>query len=247
MRSFFEKAVLVCVPVLFTCALLALVGVMQGRSATGIVANVITPLVDFKKPVTGAARPKVNTVAPSSASSGTSKKIIVKKDQTSPIIVLPAPTPRTYQSSLSEREVSELLKMHNSVRATKDVPPLIWSQELAQSAEDWADTLANRGCVLEHSGNQYGETIYYSRKYGPHQTARTPDEVMQGFLAEAPLYTYETNSCKEGEICGHYTQIMWADTQRVGCAKSLCLSDERKEIWVCHYDPPGNIEGLKPY
>ncbi len=144
-------------------------------------------------------------------------------------------------------ENDTLLMLHNKARAAHGVAPLSWSPVLEKSATAWADTLASRGCTLAHSGKTYGENIYYSRKYGAGQTPRKPAEIMDSFLAEETFYDHATNACVTGEVCGHYTQIMWANTTEVGCAKSLCLSDERKEIWVCHYSPKGNIEGLSPY
>ena len=147
---------------------------------------------------------------------------------------------------LSTDEARELLALHNAARREKGIAPLSLAPYLTESAQEWANTLASRGCVLEHSESGYGENIYYSRKYGSNQTPREPQEVMQAFLDEALSYDYASNVCT-GEVCGHYTQIMWADTERVGCAKSLCLSDEREEIWVCHYDPQGNIDGQSPY
>jgi len=45
-------------------------------------------------------------------------------------------------------------------------------------------------------------------------------------------------------VCGHYTQIVWRDTKQVGCGVAR---DNRREIWVCNYDPPGNWVGHRPY
>jgi len=40
--------------------------------------------------------------------------------------------------------------------------------------------------------------------------------------------------------CGHYTQIIWADTQKVGCAYHNCNKGNEGAFFVCHYWPPGN-------
>lgn len=44
--------------------------------------------------------------------------------------------------------------------------------------------------------------------------------------------------------CGHYTQLVWRSTKRVGCAKVICAGNV---IIVCNYDPPGNFLGQEPY
>jgi hypothetical protein len=39
---------------------------------------------------------------------------------------------------------------------------------------------------------------------------------------------------------GHYTQIVWPTTTRVGCAVA---SNGRNDYLVCRYSPAGNIDG----
>jgi hypothetical protein len=41
---------------------------------------------------------------------------------------------------------------------------------------------------------------------------------------------------------GHYTQIIWRKTQRLGCA---IAKTRRDEILLCRYFPAGNIFGQK--
>ncbi len=103
-----------------------------------------------------------------------------------------------------------------------------------------------------------------------------------GWVSEKECYDYASNryvwnnSCKSanerilrrplspGErgplnTVGHYTQVVWKDTKKVGCGKQTCgeYYDERIGgnakgiVWVCNYDPHGNItiNGVKqkPY
>ena len=42
------------------------------------------------------------------------------------------------------------------------------------------------------------------------------------------------------EDVGHYTQIVWPTTTRVGCA---IASTARTDYLVCRYSPAGNIDG----
>ncbi|KAJ6759314.1 hypothetical protein OIU74_025899 [Salix koriyanagi] len=48
------------------------------------------------------------------------------------------------------------------------------------------------------------------------------------------------------EECGHYTQIVWRETKRIGCARVDCFGG-RGVFMTCNYDPPGNYIGEKPY
>ena len=47
-----------------------------------------------------------------------------------------------------------ILDLHNSLRARHHAPPLVWSQDLVASAQNWANNLAN-SCTFYHSGKQH--------------------------------------------------------------------------------------------
>ncbi|KRT86192.1 hypothetical protein AMK59_384, partial [Oryctes borbonicus] len=55
------------------------------------------------------------------------------------------------------------------------------------------------------------------------------------------------------QTSGHYTQLIWADTEYIGCGfNSHSNGDEEsvyevEEIYVCHYGPRGNLLGRFPY
>jgi len=38
---------------------------------------------------------------------------------------------------------------------------------------------------------------------------------------------------------GHFTQLAWVATTSIGCGVTQCGG---LELWVCNYDPPGNVE-----
>lgn len=54
-------------------------------------------------------------------------------------------------------------------------------------------------------------------------------------------------------MCGHYTQMVWADTHKLGCAVHVCAQmdgldwPEPANFLVCNYFPAGNYEGVRPY
>jgi uncharacterized protein YkwD len=53
-----------------------------------------------------------------------------------------------------------MLDAHNAVRAKVGVPPLVWSPELADVAQDWANHLIATGGLTHRPSNRYGENIY---------------------------------------------------------------------------------------
>ncbi|HTP87786.1 MAG TPA: CAP domain-containing protein [Bryobacteraceae bacterium] len=131
----------------------------------------------------------------------------------------------------------EMTAAHNVVRSRVGVAPLTWSSRLADRAQEWADHLAARH-QFQHSPNSpYGENLFEIDG-----GSATPADVVADWASEARDYDYRTNQCRG--VCGHYTQIVWRGTKEVGCAMAR---DGRREIWVCEYDPPGNIIGRRPY
>ena len=148
---------------------------------------------------------------------------------------------------VSSSEQILLLATHNAARGAVSVSPLTWSSSVAVNAQAWADELAERGCVWDHSSTELGENIFYSWNTNPN-AKREANEAVDWWVAEEANYTYSSNTCEPGQVCGHYTQVVWADTTQVGCGKSTCdIPGKFEEVWVCQYSPPGNIVGERPY
>jgi pathogenesis-related protein 1 len=133
---------------------------------------------------------------------------------------------------------NEMLAAHNRIRSRMNVPALVWSNRLAAYAQQWADSLIARNEFRHRSQRKYGENLFEIRG-----GSATPAEVIASWAAESRNYDYRSNSCHG--VCGHYTQIVWRDTQEVGCA--VARGRGRREVWVCNYDPPGNYRGRRPY
>ncbi len=137
---------------------------------------------------------------------------------------------------------TEMLAAHNAVRKTVGGPPLVWSDRLAAVAQEWANTLVEHNEFKHRPHSMFGENLFEIR--GPRAHA-SPSQVVQSWASESRDYDYRTNQCLHGpRSCGHYTQIVWSTTKQVGCAVAR---GERREIWVCDYDPPGNWVGSRPY
>jgi len=129
---------------------------------------------------------------------------------------------------------------HNAVRTPLGIADLSWDTTVAVVAQAYAEQLASENCAFYHSMGSYGENLYWAKGFEP-----TPADVTNSWASEVQFYDYATNSCTPGEMCGHYTQIVWADTERVGCGMAYC--SDGSEVWVCNYDPPGNWIGEWPY
>lgn len=117
--------------------------------------------------------------------------------------------------------------------------PLVWDWKLESYAQWWA---AQRkvDCNMTHSHGPYGENIFW----GSGQSW-TPLDAVRFWVDEKQYYSYDTNDCEVGQMCGHYTQVVWRDSRNIGCARVVC--DNGDVFMTCNYDPPGNYIGEKPY
>jgi len=152
---------------------------------------------------------------------------------------------RSVGSDLTPEEIRQLLASHNKARAKVGLGPLVWSDRLALYAHEWADHLASISRRMEHrphSGRwkqEYGENLFMGTAgyYG------VEDAVA---MWEREKSAYDGGTINEFNVhaCGHYTQLVWRTTKRIGCAKVECAGNV---IIVCNYDPPGNVLGQTPY
>jgi pathogenesis-related protein 1 len=130
-----------------------------------------------------------------------------------------------------------MLDAHNAIRARVGVPPLVWSPQLAAAAQEWVNHLIATHRFEHNTFDRYGENLYAISG-----GVASPDEVVGAWAEEARGYDIRTNSCTG--VCGHYTQLVWRTTRAAGCAVA---SDAYRQVWMCDYDPPGNIVGERPY
>ncbi|WGZ94471.1 MAG: CAP domain-containing protein [Candidatus Thiothrix putei] len=153
--------------------------------------------------------------------------------------------------------VTEMLDSHAQARAAVAVMPLIWSSQMTDYAQQWANHLAtNNGCQMQHRSVagmnplNAGENLYWASAVqwtdGRTEVQNiTSAHVASAWASEIADYDYASNTCVPGKMCGHYTQMVWRNSTEVGCAMAIC--PDKGQIWVCNYNPPGNVLGEKPY
>ncbi|XP_024149654.1 peptidase inhibitor 16 isoform X1 [Oryzias melastigma] len=151
-------------------------------------------------------------------------------------------------SVLDDEQEELLVELHNHYRgqvspSAAAMLPLKWDGNLKVIAESYASK-----CSWQHNPDleDTGENLFAGTG---HLDLR---EAVEKWFLERLYYTYGNNSCDDDMMCGHYTQMVWADTHRIGCAVHLCNTVEQLEwtdvhLLVCNYFPAGNYEDQRPY
>ncbi len=138
---------------------------------------------------------------------------------------------------------------HNAVRAEVGVRPLVWNTSLAATAQAWADQCSDTAAPSGFIDHNLSRSATYLYVVGENIYANTgaakANDAVSAWASEIANYDYASNTCTG--ICGHYTQIVWAATHEVGCARSSCPRLTFSNTIVCNYGPGGNIVGQKPY
>jgi uncharacterized protein YkwD len=153
-----------------------------------------------------------------------------------------APPPSKTGSSVSEKDAKTALDFHNQVRRDVGVAPLQWSKELAAYAQEWADHLAAKSCTMAHRprtgewAQQFGENIFW----GSNNTYSVKDACLSWY-SEKKDFTGPVFTGNEASVVGHYTQMVWKSTTKVGIGVAQCSGGGI--IIVANYDPPGNYLG----
>lgn len=139
---------------------------------------------------------------------------------------------------------ARLLAVHDRERRATGAAPLAWDRGLAAAAAAYGPTLERLG-KLAHSPRAsrpgQGENLWMGTR-GAYQI----EEMAGGWAAEkrlfrAGFFPAVSVSGKWSDV-GHYTQMIWKGTTRMGCALH---KGRRWDFLICRYSPPGNVVGQR--
>lgn len=153
-------------------------------------------------------------------------------------------SPNLLNSGITEAEKQLIVDAHNRYR-TEVKPPacvmfkLSWDDELSMLAKKWSEN-----CIFKHDPNfqrripgkyNVGQNLAYGYS--------SWENTMKAWYDEYKDYNY--GKLKHNGVVGHYTQMVWATTTRIGCYFSNCKTMRR--FYVCNYAPGGNFATRQPY
>lgn len=167
-------------------------------------------------------------------------------------------------ASVEPDALVNITKFHNDFRASvipaaaTPLPALKWNRDLAQLAQNYAEQ-----CVYGHSGvtdvagfDRIGENLaasWGSYDFATLDLATVWPDLVTLWHDEVEVYNYSNNTDCVNNPCGHYTQIVWANTTDIGCGIATCTTlgsisfSDKSVFLVCNYGPAGNVDGNRPY
>ncbi|KAF1747076.1 hypothetical protein GCK72_023535 [Caenorhabditis remanei] len=153
-----------------------------------------------------------------------------------------------------------LVSYHNVYRAKHNAPALINDLVLESRGKRWADELAyHKGCLVHEQPRTYGENLFFfgARHLPSPQTLAAA--IIQSFYLEGIGYNYSSWKPMSFFKTGHFTQLIWKDSRKIGVGVSIvksssirsqCVSSSPNMYFifvVVKYDPAGNFESQKSY
>jgi hypothetical protein len=174
-------------------------------------------------------------------------------------------------AELSAQQKQAMLDGHNGIRSdvasglVADQPTatnmvkLDWDDDLSQVVQNWVGR-----CTWGHNPNRTSEyaalvggNTYVGENLAVYLTSGSPpnlvDFAMDSWVDEVADYTYGPIDSSSVGATGHYTQIVWAGTHRVGCGLAICpgsafgYPNYTGYFLGCDYAQGGNYIGSYPY
>lgn len=162
------------------------------------------------------------------------------------LVLTAALTPFLLGAALPRPFDERVLDAQNLERAELGIPQLEWDADLAADAKAWAVHLA-RTNRFEHSVDAPGTEPQGENLWAGTRGYYSPEAMVDLWASEKKNYRFgifpDNSTTGDIEDVGHYTQLIWYDTRRVGCA--VAQSNE-EDILVCRYSQAGNVIGQIP-
>ena len=162
--------------------------------------------------------------------------------------------------------IDSIINYSNTLRRTRGSSNMFkmeWDPFLAKAAAEWVSR-----CNYKHGYptdkfpypdglSSVGENLFATSL----PTINTT-QTIQYWFSESNYYDISgpcppgdkvCGTCKDGKVCEHYTQVVWWNSYRIGCAEQRCDAPTNLPwsgpgtIFICYYAPPGNYIGQYPY
>lgn len=134
-------------------------------------------------------------------------------------------------------EMQAVLDKHNEYRTNHNVPVMTWDAAIATNAQAWVDSgngfKHSSRTSRTHGGEEWGENLAIG-------TSLTGVESVELWYNEIEFSSPCGIVKSFASNTGHYTQVVWKSSVRLGCGKATTGSGI---LWACQYGPAGNWGG----
>jgi len=143
----------------------------------------------------------------------------------------------------------DILDRHNRLRALHQIPAdlitMTWDDTLQGYAQTHSDYMAASG-TFDHSDKNSrpnaGENLMMGSLMRGKVCSRVGSQATQAWYDEIKDWDFSTSEKKAGTVTGHFTQVVWTTSTKLGCA--FAFNGDMKNVYVtCTYSGPGNYVG----
>jgi hypothetical protein len=139
---------------------------------------------------------------------------------------------------------ARMLQAHNAERAAIGATRMVWDARLAAAADQYAAKLARTGRWGHSAPHQrvgQGENLWMGSRgaYAVEQAIADWASEKRAFRPGVFPNVSRTGSWAD---VGHYTQMVWPTSTRVGCSMR---SSAQWDYLVCRYSEQGNVMGSR--
>ncbi|XP_014367134.2 scoloptoxin SSD976 [Papilio machaon] len=138
--------------------------------------------------------------------------------------------------------------------AASNMEFMVWDEELAEKASKWAEKNEFKHnpdrTIDSNRWSLVGENIYVYNYYSNMGDEPKIDieNALDNWFQEHKFYNFVPFFLTSINPFGHYTQMVWSNTNRIGCGISQTKTHNHiKTLFVCDYGPTGNYFEQKPY
>ena len=143
---------------------------------------------------------------------------------------------------------SQLVTKHNEYRAKHKAGKLTTLSALATLSQTVANNCAAKGALnhikQEYSGKPVGQNLFAMGTTG---SGPTGNFIAESWYNEYKDYDFAKGQSKNGNMIGHFTQMVWVSTKQIGCAYAIGKYNNRNDLTgyyvCCDYFPAGNYQG----
>ena len=137
---------------------------------------------------------------------------------------------------------NELVTRHNTLRKKHGASALGKLSALAKLAQKTADNCRDKQSLI-HTKDTYNGTTVGQNLYMCGGSVPTGTKVADKWYAEEANYDYSTGKAKkDGLVIGHFTQLVWKKSKKIGCAIANGPWGDYDGYFVCcDYYPAGNM------